>query len=271
MNEMDFETRIGSLAGQMDYPRTPDIAGDVMRRLRPRIGPRPFGSAQGKRLAWSLTLVLVLCSSLVLIPPARAALIEFIQIGIVRIFKPEATPPPPAPVRGTPTTLIPVTVTPAPTAQPLLPFLDRILGETSLENAAARVNFPVRVPAYPSGLGRPDRVFVQEVNGEMLVLVWLDPQDPSKVRMSLHTIPAGSWAITKFAPTVIEETTVNGLPAAWATGPYLLLLENGEVELTRLVEGHILIWADGDLTYRLETDLPLEEALKVAESLQPLP
>ncbi|MEW5830196.1 MAG: hypothetical protein AB1846_14980 [Chloroflexota bacterium] len=260
MNEMDFETYVSAIAKRMDYPPTPDIAGSLGPRLRPaprpRIVPRPFGSAQGKRLAWSLTLVLVLCSSLILIPPARAALIEFIQIGIVRIFKPEAAP---------------VTVTPAPTAQPLLPFLNRILGETSLENAAARVNFPVRVPAYPSGLGRPDHVFVQEANGEMVILVWLDPQDPSKVRMSLHIIPAGSWAIDKAAPAIVQETEVGGLPAAWTVGPYPLWLTNGEVEFTRLVDGHVLIWADGGLTYRLETGLPLEEALKVAESLQPIP
>jgi hypothetical protein len=38
----------------------------------------------------------------------------------------------------------------------------------------------------------------------------------------------------------------------------------------RLIDGHVLIWTDGNLTYRLETDLSLEEALKVAESLQPV-
>jgi hypothetical protein len=36
----------------------------------------------------------------------------------------------------------------------------------------------------------------------------------------------------------------------------------------RLVEGHVLIWADGSLTYRLETELPLDEALRIAESLR---
>jgi hypothetical protein len=31
-----------------------------------------------------------------------------------------------------------------------------------------------------------------------------------------------------------------------------------------------LIWTQGEITYRLETDLTLEEATKIAESLQPI-
>jgi hypothetical protein len=82
MNETEFEKQLRSIAAEMEYPHTPDIAGSVMPHLRhstrPRLFSRPF--------AWSLTIVLILLSSLLLIPPARAAIIEFIQIGIVRIF-----------------------------------------------------------------------------------------------------------------------------------------------------------------------------------------
>src|SRR5262247_1250986 len=82
MSELDFEKQLHSIASQMDYPRTPDVAGYVSTRLRSATHPR-FTS---RTLAWSLTIILVLFSSLMLIPPARAAIIEFIQIGIVRIF-----------------------------------------------------------------------------------------------------------------------------------------------------------------------------------------
>ena len=51
----------------------------------------------------------------------------------------------------------------------------------------------------------------------------------------------------------------------WAVGPYPLRLYNGDLEFTRLIDGHVLIWEDEDLTYPLETDLPLEEAIRVAE------
>jgi hypothetical protein len=32
----------------------------------------------------------------------------------------------------------------------------------------------------------------------------------------------------------------------------------------------VLIWSNGDITYRLETDLSMEETLKIAESLEPI-
>jgi hypothetical protein len=43
------------------------------------------------------------------------------------------------------------------------------------------------------------------------------------------------------------------------------------MQFERLINGHVLIWAGLDVTYRLETDLSLEEAVKIAESLEPIP
>jgi hypothetical protein len=88
--------------------------------------------------------------------------------------------------------------------------------------------------------------------------------------MSLHLIPAGSWAIDKFDPALVQETSVNGQRAIWAVGPYPLRLRNSDLQFMRLIEGHVLIWTDGDLTYRLETDSSVEDAIKVAESLKPI-
>ena len=279
MREIDFETQVRTIAAGMQYPRTPDIAGAVTARLRPVTRPR-FRLAS-KAAAWSLTIVLVLCSSLMLIPPARAAIIEFIQIGIVRIFpgaggqtpEPTRTPTPiaGAPVTETPLAIAPRTATPAPPASDLPGTLSQIAGRTSLASAQARVKYSILLPAYPANLGDPDYVFVQEAEGAMTILVWLDPQQPDEVWMSLHFIPAGSWAIDKAHPQLIEETSVNGQRAIWVVGPYPLRLYNGDLEFTRLIDGHVLIWTDGDITYRLETNLSLEEAVKVAESLQAIP
>src|SRR5919109_116797 len=113
MNELQrelFEQRLISISKGLDYPRTPDIAGGVMRRLRTPARPRLLS----RRFAWSLALILVLFASLMLIPPARAAILEFIQIGIVRIFRAEPTPVAP-PQQEFPATIVPVTATPAPT------------------------------------------------------------------------------------------------------------------------------------------------------------
>ncbi|MBI3169462.1 MAG: DUF4367 domain-containing protein [Chloroflexi bacterium] len=260
MNE--FEKQIANIAKGMGYPPTPDIAGFVSTRLRPARSPRlisrPFDSAQGKLLAWSLTIVLILLFSLLLIPPARAAILEFIQIGIVRIFPQTSEPTAEAMPQ------IPVTATPGSS----LPFFETIAGKTTLEAAQERVNYAILLPTYPSDLGEPDYVYIQNAEGDMTILVWLDPQDPENVLLSLHFIPKGSWAITKTSPTVIEETSVNGQRAVWAVGPYPLQFSNGDLEFTRLIDGNVLIWEGDDITYRLETDLSIEEAIKIAESLK---
>lgn len=253
-----FEGRLRSIAKQLEYPHTPDLSGSVMRRLR----SSPRAHVISQLLAWSLTFLLILCASLMLIPPARAALIDFIQIGAVRIFR--AEPSPLSPTRQE----FPLTATPGPTPQPLIPMLENIAGETTLAQAQQTVAYPILLPSYPPGLGQPDRVFVQEVDGKMTILVWMDPQHPDKVLMSLHFIPSGSWAITKMKPQIMQETTVKGQRAIWAVGPYMLHLSNGNIDLVRLIDGHVLIWTNGDITYRLETSLSLEEATKVAESLR---
>lgn len=290
MNELQpelFENQVRSLAKGLDYPRTPDIAGSVMTRLRTFPSPtRAERSASeveagrgvrgedrphfiSRRLAWSLTLILILFSSLMLIPPVRAAVIEFIQIGVVRIFQGEPTPVTP-PNQEFPSTMFPVTATPAATSQPLIPLLERLAGEVSLEEAQRLVYYPVVLPSYPEGLGAPDRVFVQDADGDMTILVWIDPQQPDEILMSLHIVPPGSWAIEKVNPAEVQETTVNGQRAIWAVGPYPLRFSNGNLDIVRMIDGHVLIWTEGDVTYRLESTLSLEEAIRVAESLEPI-
>ena len=269
MNELQqelFERQLLSLSKRLEYPRTPDIAGAVMPRLQGSVLRR----SPSRRLAWSLTIILILFSSLMLIPPARAAIIEFIEIGVVRIFRAEPTPMTP-PQQEFPSTIAPVTATPALTSEPLVPILEDLMGEMTLEQAQKVVTYPLLLPSYPPDLGPPDRVFVQDADGAMTILVWIDPQEPDEVVMSLHFMPAGSWAIKKIDPTFIRETTVNGQRAIWAIGPYPVRYSNGDIDFMRMVNGHVLIWAEGDVTYRLETELSLEEAVRVAESLEPIP
>ncbi|NJC95741.1 MAG: hypothetical protein FIB03_05275 [Anaerolineae bacterium] len=267
MTDMEFEKQIRILANGMEYPRTPNIAGDVTRRLRSSIRPRFIS----RKLAWSLTIILVLFSSLMLIPPARAAILEFIQIGIVRIFPQPATPTIEAVTTATPQSIPTPASAPGSDSQLLFPFLDNIAGETKLANAQLAAPYPILLPTYPPELGQPNHVYIQDANGVMTILVWVDPQQPELVTMSLHFIPTNSWAINKMGPVVIRETQVSGQRAIWAVGPYPMAMRDGNIEITRLIDGHVLIWADGNITYRLETGLSLEEAVKVAESLRPIP
>jgi len=206
-----------------------------------------------------------------LVPQVRAAIIEFIQIGIVRIFPQNVQPTTEAITTATPGVLTPPTATPGESPPLLISFLDQIAGETKLANAQETAPYPILLPTYPADWGQPNHVYIQDAEGVMTILIWVDPGQPEHVTLSLHFIPEGSWAINKFGPVEIQETEVNGRRAISAVGPYPLIMRDGRLQVERLIDGHVLIWEDGEITYRLETDLPIEEAIKIAESLEPIP
>jgi hypothetical protein len=182
-----------------------------------------------------------------------------LRIGGIQILLDEPTP-------------MPITVTPPSLSIPGAPDL-MLAGETTLEAAQEQVNFMIRLPTYPPDLGSPDRVFLQDFGGEPLViLVWTAPDNPSRIQISLHILGRGVEGL-KSAPETVEETEVNGRRALWMQGPHMLeykRTDNGltQMDVRRLVEGHVLIWEDNHITYRMECDLSLEEAVQVAESFQ---
>jgi Domain of unknown function (DUF4367) len=250
-----IESRLQALAKEFQYPPTPSVAGAVLTRLQKQTP----GPQRSRQLAWALIMIIVLLAGLMFVPPVRAAVLEFIQIGIVRIF-PDLEPSP------IPTIETPM---PTPTQSALIPILETLGGKTTLESARNIVDFPIQLPTYPVDLGEPDYVFVQDAGGWMVILVWRNPQEPDQVQMSLHLIEPGSWTIEKYHPETITETEVNGSRAIWTAGEYPLLLRNNDIEFRRLIAGHVLLWEINEITYRLETDLSLEEAIKIAESISP--
>jgi hypothetical protein len=69
----------------------------------------------------------------------------------------------------------------------------------------------------------------------------------------------------------VTETTVNGERAVWTEGVHLLVLRaaGGEMEFLQFfVNGNVLIWTVGEVTYRLEGTFTLEEAVALGESLR---
>jgi hypothetical protein len=241
--------RLQAEARSFPYPPTPDLAA-AARRATPR---RHTGRRILLRLALAAALLL---AALLVVPEVRAAALRLLQLGAVNV-RVEPGPPP--------TEL-------APAARPT-PDLG-LRGALPVVEAADHVSFPVRLPAYPPELGPPDLAYLQDLDGEALVLVWLDPDDPQRPLLSLHTLSSDAFVQkTLFGEEteLLARTEVNGAPALWVRGPHFL--ETGRsadlgFELRRIVPGETLIWTIGELTYRLETTLPLEEAVRVAESLR---
>jgi hypothetical protein len=241
-----WEAEVQRRAQRFAYPPTPNLAARVAAPARPAAARQ---ATLRRRLAWALLVLAVALAGLAAVEPVRAWVAEILRLGAVRIQ-------PAGPTPGAKRTAIPVHL-----------GWD---GATSLAEAAAELPFAVQLPTLPPDLGPPDAVYVQDLDGPALLLVWMDPAQPQNVRMTLHTLSSEGMAY-KMEPRRVAQTEVNGAPALWTDGPYVVALGTGEWVTERQVSGHVLIWTEGDETYRLETELPLEEAAEIAESLEPLP
>lgn len=241
----EFEEFIRDQASQFPYPRTPHLSASVRGRLAARTR-RPGHLTLGRAGAM---LVIVFAVLVVSIPEARAAVRAALQVGVVNLITGDGG--------GTPV---------EPGAAPSgLVGIELLAGETTLEGARQQAPFGIRLPAYPPDLGEPDKVFFQDSLGPMVVLVWLEGENSGRVSMSLHIL-GDDVSLLKLEPQVLAETEVAGSAAVWTEGPYLLVLEGAGPQQARLIEGRVLIWTRGGETYRLETDLALEGARRVAES-----
>lgn len=240
-----WEAHVRATARQFRYPATPHIAG----RTRGKIVPRRV-----HRGTWALAATVLIVGSLLAVPPVQAALRAWLRIGAIEFVSP------------TPTTSAPAIPVAPPSA-----LLD-LAGETTLDAARAQVPFPILLPTHPTDLNAPDRVYEQDLDGPAVILVWLEPQDPGKVRLSLHALSSDAFAQKIVGERLVDEVTVNGENAAWVRGEHVLQLrgDNGDSSYgtRRLVSGNVLIWETNDVTYRLETDQPLNEAVRIAESLR---
>lgn len=270
-----FEAQIRNLAQTFPYPPTPPIAGRVLASMRE--GPRRRWRALTPAWAWIAAVIVLLFAGLMAVPSVRAAVIEFIQAGAIRIFMEGQFPP-------TPTRPIPSqsweteppggTMPGLPTPTPAAVVPDSILeleGEMTLEEAREKADFPILLPTYPPGLGEPDKVFYQKLEGGRGVfVVWFTDEQPTQLKMSLLLLGPGAFA-GKGAPNLVEELTINGERAIWTEGNHFLILQTGPKQNDRVqlfVEGNVLIWQIDGITYRLEGYFDMEEAIAIAESIQ---
>jgi Domain of unknown function (DUF4367) len=273
--ELDLERALADLAAALEFPPTPDLAAAVTARLgeAPAAAPAPpspaararrwlAGLAGWRRLAAAgLAVVLLAAAVLVASPGTREAVAR--RLGLRGIGVELGGPPPP-------------TVTTTPGGRLELGLGDRV----TLEEARRRVDWPVLVPA--AGLGQPDAVYVNEAvpSGGRVDLVY-------RARPGLPASPFTDVGllITEFQgqPTpeflkkvttmgVVEQVTVGGEPGYWFSGePHFFTYQDAagtlREEQTRLA-GNTLIWQRGDLTLRLEGELPKEEAIRIAESMR---
>jgi hypothetical protein len=226
----ELEKQVQRVARQMRYPPTPAIR---WKRQEPQ------------RVRWTRALAaLVLLVAVVMISPLRASVLEWLRIGIIGFYSETG-----------------------PTPTPSMRSLIDLFGQTTLEDAQRNAGFTLKLPA---DFGPPDFVYRQNGDGPAVIMVW--QAKDGRPAITLYQFYFGTDR--PFYGKLIDQATntqVNGNRAAWVDTPHTLVYEHEGVirrQSSFLIQGNVLIWAEDDVTYRLESNLTMEQAVAIAESLR---
>jgi hypothetical protein len=239
-------------ARETHWPATPDARARVLARLAQpqRINAVPLP----RLLAIALAAFALLVAALLANPGTRTALAEF--FGLVEGYRIEVVPTvAPAALRD-PTLAESAT----PTATPL----DGIATRSTLAAAFAAAGL---APALPADAGTPD-VYLARFGAQTTVLLRYPRFDLWQGRNGVPGLQV------KSAPegTLIETPQVRGRAGYWVAGTERTLrfvdADGRDIPgSTRTVGRNALVWTGENRLYRLETDLPLADALRIANQL----
>ena len=269
---IDLERSLGELADRLEIPNGDWMVGDVVRRIgepprRPAIGRLP-------RLAGALVAVVVV--GLVVLPGPRHAVARWLGFDSVRI-EPGVTVPPTT--TGSTTTLASPTAPAGSVVEPTTVVVpDLGLGSSvSIEQAKLATGLPDPTPAL---LGDPQSVHVVQppVTGQ-IVLVYspsaLVPQSTvigagALVSVMPAQIEQGFFQKTLGSTSTVRPVDVDDDVGYWIEGsPHQLLFDFGDQiqQDTLRLATNTLLWQRGDYVYRIEADIDLETALRIAKSI----
>jgi hypothetical protein len=278
----DLEAGLRALGEAIDWPAAaapdgsrPDLAAAVRARIEsiPRtVEPaRPRWSWRPAR--WGLVAAVLLLLALAVVAAAAGLGLP----GLRLIFGPAPVSPPPslAPASLTPTTG--TTTSPGPAASG--PDASLALGEpVPLDELDARAGFAVTWPADPA-LGPPDAAYIDPALGGQVALVWHTRENlPSTLEPGIALVLTefqGAIDDSFFSKALGNGTTattvlVDGERGLWLSGdPHFLFYTgpDGFIHDPRRWIGDALIWARGPITYRLETSLGRDAAIRIAGSM----
>jgi hypothetical protein len=228
----DLELRLRELGSFVELPPERELGSAVRSRIA---DVRPSRRRRGLVLA--LALVVLAVAIAFVVPPARSTILRWLGIGSARVE-----------------------------------FVDRLpdvhprrhidLGpSTSLDEARRRVSYHVLTSSL---LGSPDEVHVR---GDQIAFVYRDKAVLMQTQGSLFTKEVGS-------STHVQQLRIGGRPAVWITGaPHFFGYIGGENgrnvrPIDLYLAGNTLLWQRGDLTLRVEGKLTLDQALRIARSLE---
>ena len=278
MDDAALAGALGDLAAVVAYPSVAAGAGDIASIVRQRLVAGPPVRKSSGITGWigrrPLRRSVLVAIAAVLILAAIAGAVGLGLPGIRIVF---GGPTPPAP---TTTPSLAPTKAPASTGPAASSPVGSTMGlgtAVSLDDAARIGGLDLLLPPDPA-TGPPDAAYTL---ADRVALVWSErpglPADPDYgVGLLLSEfrghVDDGYYQKTLDSSAQVTPVTVNGHAGYWISGAphffYYVDPSGKAVDDSHRIVGDTLIWADGDVTYRLESQLPMEAAIRLAESLR---
>ena len=247
MTELDLA--LDRLGRTIEWPETPELAAAVRARLSPR---RRF--LPRRLVVVALAVVAIAAAGVLAVSEsARSAILELLHIPGVQISYAEE-----------------------------LPAVRFRLGEdtfgrpVSLDEAEDLTPFELQVPTL-DGLDEPDRIYHRaSPPGDVVTFVY--EVDDTSARLLLSQWYGSTAAyfykvLTGDSPA--RRVGVAAVPGLWISGGrhavaiFSYQSPDGQYrQESPALAGNVLLWEDLGVSYRLEADVPLAEALKIARSLE---
>src|SRR4051794_6818073 len=248
----EIHTALSALRRDIDLPEAPALAGRVVSRLSADRAASTARRPLPGRALWTPRTRVVLATLAILALLTLAATARLV-VGAVE-------------VRVVP---IQPTTSRSPSTAPLDPdVLGAPVAHGDLADAAG---FDVAIPA-----GRPPgAAYVSASPDGAAIMAWFpDERSPSLAEtpwgLVLIEIPGPSDELLVKQVSAFEDTdeiTLDGDRAFWIHAPHELVVVTDDAEERFHVEGNVLVWEHGGITYRLETPLGLEAARRLAGSI----
>lgn len=271
MDDRALEGALRALATAVAYPGAGTAGADIAARVREQILAAPPARRSGGPLGWLRNRpvrrsVVVAIAALLLL----AAVAGAVGLGVpgIRILFGGPTPPP---------SLASPSAAPSGAGAGALGQALGLGTRVPIDEAERLAGLDLVLPADPA-IGPPVGAFVF---ANRVALVWPErpglPADPSTgigllISEFRGTVDRGYYTKTLDTDARLTPVTVDGNRGYWISGPphfFFYVDPSGRIvdDVHRIV-GDTLIWSDGDVTYRMESQLGMEDAIRLAESLE---
>jgi hypothetical protein len=250
MIDRSLERLLSDTARGVEYPATPDLSARVVASLREPVALHVAPRRPAFGLALLVTALVVVAA--LAISPSRDA--------IARLFGVEGSR-----IEFLPTPAPGITPTPFPTAVPTSSPPPGVIPGVDLNTMTELVGFDAALPVVAEERSQSTVYFY---GGDGVVLHTYPSFELWQSRLQGHA----SFGKQVRPDGTVEEIEVGDVPGLWVTGPEHIVSysdRNGAhiPASQRIVDTNTLIWRTDAFFYRIETDLALEETLRIAETL----